>query len=74
MSYFPRAAEQAIRVLSGLKPSPRFWCRLGLHVWTRWEVTTKGRLKQTDLRFEELRCECTYCGLSNLIEVQEKRP
>lgn len=74
MSYFPRAAEQVTRVLSGLKPSPRFWCRMGMHLWTRWEITGKGRLKGTDRRYEELRRECTYCGMSSIIEVREKRP
>lgn len=73
MAYFPRVADQATRILSGLKPTPSFLCRVGFHEWTRWEVLEQRRYNDTKALYEELRRECKWCAHPHLRLVDCKR-
>lgn len=45
---------------------PTFWCQVGLHKWSRWEMTIKGRASRGDYKnveYEEVRRECRCCGM-----------
>lgn len=48
------------RTLKELEPIQSFWCRLGVHKWTNWEVFEGEWIRGS---VTHAQCHCAKCGM-----------
>jgi hypothetical protein len=53
------------RTLKGLDPIQSFWCRIGFHKWTNWEVYESAWAAG---HVTHAQCYCARCGMPRITE------